>query len=321
MIYSKYNHSLKLQSRRRFIKDSLAFIAFVLLGQMLETQYFIRGLRNFLAGGAVEIGSALLDFLTEKVTNLSENISTIRLFCDGCPGQNKNNPLIHTLMYFLGTGSHNIKEIVVTFPVRGHSFMPADRVFGRVEKLLRKQPTMTTREEYYSVYQSVGEVKKLGEDWSLFNSKCLSKRFRNINLISEKKIIFLKKTETVVGSPSTSDRSSNVHTVTVKSTNHFRFQSDSEQYISLQKRGWSSAKCFSTPLEPVLLGHAIKAAKKKDVASLLELMYGDNWKSNDKLSWYKKVLDEAPECHLTEENDDEENDECDCLEIDIGLHI
>ncbi|KAG8294394.1 hypothetical protein J6590_103880 [Homalodisca vitripennis] len=110
-----------------------------------------------------------------------------------------------------------------------------------------------------------------------------------------------------------------VSTVKVKSTDHFRFQSDTEQFISLQKKGWSSTKCFSTPLEPVPLGHAIKASKKKDVESLLKLMYGDEWKNNANLSWYKIILEETPECHEIE--GDEEECECDCLEPDVGLHI
>ncbi|KAG8287781.1 hypothetical protein J6590_030344 [Homalodisca vitripennis] len=110
-----------------------------------------------------------------------------------------------------------------------------------------------------------------------------------------------------------------VSTVKVKSTDHFRFQSDTEQFISLQKKGWSSTKCFSTPLEPVPLGHAIKASKKKDIEPLLlKLMYGDEWKNNANLSWYKIILEETPECHEIE--GDEEECECDCLEPDVGLH-
>ncbi|KAG8318768.1 hypothetical protein J6590_106134 [Homalodisca vitripennis] len=111
--------------------------------------------------------------------------------------------------------------------------MPADRVFGRVEKLLRKQPTMSTKEDYYTVYQSVGEVRKLGDEWSLVNTKCLSSRFRNVDHISEKKRIFLKKGKAVV--EKTTGRRE-VSTVKVKSTDHFRFQSDTEQLNSLQKK-------------------------------------------------------------------------------------
>ncbi|KAG8300114.1 hypothetical protein J6590_084405 [Homalodisca vitripennis] len=240
-----------------------------------------------LAGrGATVVSSAMLHFLISEAKSLSQNVHTIRLFCDGCPGQTKNNPLIHTLMYFIGTESHNLKEISITFPSR---------------EVIEEAAYHEHQRRLLHCLQSVGEVRKLGDEWSLVNTKCLSSRFRNVDHISEKKRIFLKKGKAVV------------------EKNNCPFQSDTEQFISLQKKGWSSTKCFSTPLEPVPLGNAIKASKKKDVESLLKLMYGDEWKNNTNLSWYKIILEETPECHEIE--GDEEECECDCLEPDVGLHI
>ena len=78
----------------------------------------------------------------------------------GCGAQNKNNIVVQTLLYFLGTHTCSVEEIQITFAIMGHSFLPADRVFGRVEKKLRKKPTIANREEYYSVYEEVGEVTR-----------------------------------------------------------------------------------------------------------------------------------------------------------------
>lgn len=50
------------------------------------------------------------------------------------------------------------------FPVRGHSFLLADRVFGRAEKVLRKKAVITNNEEYYECYQAIGTVTVLGKD-------------------------------------------------------------------------------------------------------------------------------------------------------------
>ncbi|KAK9701039.1 hypothetical protein QE152_g30866 [Popillia japonica] len=70
----------------------------------------------------------------------SENITTVCLFCDGCGGQNKNSTymgmLCNWLYYF---ASPHIKHCEVIFPVVGHSFLPPDRVFGNIEKAVRKQ--------------------------------------------------------------------------------------------------------------------------------------------------------------------------------------
>lgn len=82
-----------------------------------------------LAGrGSVEVSSALLthlDSLTYK------DVTFLRLFCDGCGGQNKNSHLIPALYYWLKVKSPpGLQEVQLIFPVRGHSFLPTDRAFG-----------------------------------------------------------------------------------------------------------------------------------------------------------------------------------------------
>ncbi|CAH2088951.1 unnamed protein product [Euphydryas editha] len=80
------------------------------------------------------VASAVYDRLckTNKI-----GISRIRLVADGCGGQNKNSILIGMCCKWL-LDNGNIKSLEVIFPVTGHSFMPADRFFGVVEKKLRK---------------------------------------------------------------------------------------------------------------------------------------------------------------------------------------
>lgn len=101
--------------------------------------------------GSVEIGSALYNHLSSM--NIKNSVQTIRLFCDGCGGQNKNNHIIHMLMQWLYSKSPaQVKEIHLFFPVRGHSFLPADRVFGRLEKDIRKKPVITFKDEYHDIF-------------------------------------------------------------------------------------------------------------------------------------------------------------------------
>lgn len=95
--------------------------------------------------GATEVGSALQYLKFQDYTG----IETVRLFCDGCGGQNKNSHIIHTMLFWLINHSPTeIKQIQITYPARGHSFLPADRVFGRIEKVIKKYPVITTKEEY-----------------------------------------------------------------------------------------------------------------------------------------------------------------------------
>lgn len=48
-------------------------------------------------------------------------------------GQNKNRILIAMCARWL-LSTENITDVELVFPVRGHSFMPSDRVFGVCEK-------------------------------------------------------------------------------------------------------------------------------------------------------------------------------------------
>lgn len=101
-------------------------------------------------------------------------------------GQNKNCHIIHTLAFWLRNKSpKSIKEIRMFFPVRGHSFLPADRAFGRLEKELKKIPVITTQEEYFHIFEKHGKVHKLYEDWKLYDIKAIEQ-----NNITKKSVVF-----------------------------------------------------------------------------------------------------------------------------------
>ncbi|GBN46865.1 hypothetical protein AVEN_2928-2-1, partial [Araneus ventricosus] len=90
-------------------------------------------------------------------------------------------------------GGDRKSHLSVNKKTRGHSFLPADGIFGRVEKILRKNVTITSKEQYYELYEKVGVVKILGTDWKLFNTKSLNVYCKNLPFISELKRIVLEK--------------------------------------------------------------------------------------------------------------------------------
>ncbi|CAG9838697.1 unnamed protein product [Diabrotica balteata] len=92
--------------------------------------------------GANEISSCLFYYLN-SIVDLSP-YKTIRLICDGCGGQNKNTILISMVAYWLSKAPGNIKEVQLVFPVTGHSFIPPDRVFGNIEKEIKKQENIVS---------------------------------------------------------------------------------------------------------------------------------------------------------------------------------
>ncbi|GFN82204.1 4-diphosphocytidyl-2-c-methyl-d-erythritol kinase [Plakobranchus ocellatus] len=61
------------------------------------------------------------------------------------------------------------------FPVRGHSFLPADRVFGRIEQDIRRTPTILLPEDYYDILRRHGNLHCYLEDWQSYDFKSATK--------------------------------------------------------------------------------------------------------------------------------------------------
>jgi len=99
--------------------------------------------------GANQVSSGVIHFLKwldEEKSKVSGPPKTLRLFSDACSSQNKNSVMIGVLAMFLNT-CHSFNKIQHFFPVRGHSYMPPDRVFGVIEKKMRKKESIVSPRE------------------------------------------------------------------------------------------------------------------------------------------------------------------------------
>ncbi|XP_046673782.1 uncharacterized protein LOC124362930 [Homalodisca vitripennis] len=120
------------------------------------------------AKGSSEIASCVRHRLSETV--YPENVHTIRLFADGAGGQNKNTILITALLNWLLTKApQHIKTIVIHYPVPGHSYIPPDRVFGVIERKVRKVESITHPNTYFDIFRESGTVNRLGLDFDVEN--------------------------------------------------------------------------------------------------------------------------------------------------------
>ena len=117
--------------------------------------------------GSNQVASALKDFLDRLLAN-APGIKKVVLYSDSCIGQNKNFAVLG-LLNMLAT-EHAI-EIEHVFPVRGHSYMPADRAFGRVEKKLRRIEEILLPEQYFAEFAKVGHVHVHGQNWHAYDIK------------------------------------------------------------------------------------------------------------------------------------------------------
>lgn len=79
--------------------------------------------------GAQEVGSCLIKYILERVDN---NVKRLILWSDSCGGQNRNIKL--TLMLKAILNDHpTIEQINIRFLESGHSFLPNDTDFGKIE--------------------------------------------------------------------------------------------------------------------------------------------------------------------------------------------
>lgn len=127
------------------------------------------------AKGANQIASAVYHRL--KATDFTQ-YKKIKLCSDGCGGQNRNSIVLGMVIWFLQEiAPKNILEIELVFPVTGHSFLPSDRVFGRIEKELKKIPVITDPETYVTIFKEHSTVTKLADievlDWKEASQKSL----------------------------------------------------------------------------------------------------------------------------------------------------
>ncbi|VEN57645.1 unnamed protein product [Callosobruchus maculatus] len=295
----------KVPIQDAFYAQQLSFYFFCVTATNCKNPVFYSWMESQAGRGATEISSALLDFLQK--TNFAPDIHTLRLFSDGCGGQNKNSFVIHMLMlwlYHFAPGT--IKKIELIFPVRGHSYLPADRIFGRVEKILRRHAVIKTPEKYWELYHQVGEIRKLGSDWSLVNIKGASLSLKKLQGISSSKRIIIKRGKT--------------SGVAVKSEVLYRTDDPTKKYQTLLK---PKKRLDRIELCEVPLGREIKQKKVVSLKKLLVALSGAQWYSTDpELKWLAEIL-ERTGINYNDGDDQYENGEeaCECVENDENYFI
>ena len=103
--------------------------------------------------GSDEVVSSLHTFLSK----LPPEVDTLRLYSDGCGGQNKNSTVMQYLFTLVSEGK--FRHIRHYFPVTGHSFLPNDRDFGRTELNKRKNERVYSPEQWLAIIKGARQRK------------------------------------------------------------------------------------------------------------------------------------------------------------------
>ncbi len=247
------------------------------------------------AKGSNEIASALFHCLSQ--VDLS-GYSTIRLCADGCGGQNRNSTMICMCIYFLLKIAHKrVRNIELIFPIPGHSFLPSDRVFGRIEKALKKIPVIADPQVYIDVFSQHGSVVKLGSDCPVKNWKVAAGEFMKPPGCWHFKFSLSKRF--VI------QRSRSGNNALVRG--EMNYMSDFGSARSVSKKGKDVNMMSPTT---VTSGIAVKAKKLNDVKKLLEKHFGMEWQTRSELEFYKELLIEGGCCDDGDDGDRHEEGSC-----------
>lgn len=189
-----------------------------------------------------------------------------------------------------------IKQIQLIFPIVGHSYLPSDRVFGRIEKVIRTHDVIVNPKEYNKIFSLYGTVRHLGTDfpvldWKTAVGKVLKPpRQWHFRFAPTKRIMFSR---------------SKKGNVLVQGEVHYN--SNSGTLKSILKKGTSVNSIDPQPLQNEV---PVKPLKLQDVDKLLKKHYGDEWRALEELSYYSKVIDAQRELPVVdgipEANDQEE---------------
>lgn len=150
--------------------------------------------------GAQEVGSCLINFIRNK---LDPNVKDLVLWSDCCGGQNRNIKIVVMLKAILHS-HHTLRTISFKYLESGHTFLPNDTDFSKIETQLKFHERIYTANEYMQVIRCCKKknplhvTKMTKEDF--LSSKNIEKNIvnRKIYINKEKtnwlqtKVIFIK---------------------------------------------------------------------------------------------------------------------------------
>ncbi|KAF2363661.1 hypothetical protein FHG87_005576 [Trinorchestia longiramus] len=202
--------------------------------------------------GANEICSCILEFLMTRNLSAIERVNTFS-YC--CGSQNSNRTMISFMMW--ACKKFDLKSWEHQFMEPGHSYLPNDSDFGKIEKRKKKCGPIYCKETYSALIKD-------SQPKSQFNVLDMSGKFKNVhNLVEQRKFVnangesfdFLKL---------------KWYKVFQNNSVHFRQTdgNDSIQHIEFP----SLAESFETDLHPSVQSIKISKEKYKDLMALLQFV-------------------------------------------------
>lgn len=206
--------------------------------------------------------------------------------------KSKHNHDWNVIIFFVSNCPPNIIKIEIVFPIPGHSFLPPDRIFGRIEKILKNQPTITDPETYLNIFKDHGTVNILGTDCPVMDWKSSVAEFFkpvgawHFKFSLAKRFILTKNTNG-----------------NVSVCGELYYNSNTGIAKPILKKG-KRLEHFSPQRIPI--GVPVKPAKLADVRKLLVKHFGEEWHQREDLLFFKTLLSEVSQVVVPEDIIEEE---------------
>lgn len=126
--------------------------------------------------GAQEVGSCLKKFIFEILKPGTQHLT---LWSDCCGGQNRNIKMV-LLMKAILNDHPDLKTITLKFLESGHTFLPNDTDFGKIESRLKQFQRLYTADDYINV------IKVCKKKQTIASNKNDMRRFRGYKNVGEK---------------------------------------------------------------------------------------------------------------------------------------
>lgn len=242
--------------------------------QTKENTFMYVWTENQFSKGSNEISSALFHRLSQ--TKL-EGVTTLRLVCDGCGGQNKNCIIVATCAKWFLTAPVHLNSIEIIYPVTGHSFLPSDRIFGRIEQQLKRKEVIASPEEYEKVFANFGTVIRMGINCDVADWK--QEAYRIFKGTASWHFKFSVTKRIIL------NRAKNGMNVLIRGEPHYR--NDLGQAKSVCKPAKNINMINPDVIE---MGVPVNNLKLRDVKKLLVKHWGEDWEKVDNLQFFKNIF-------------------------------
>ena len=114
--------------------------------------------------GPDEVVSLLMDFIMKHV---APSVKTLYAFSDACTGQNRNRTMVQ--FWYTLVHSGRLSNVRHMYPTRGHSYNACDRDFTSLELRKRKQDTLYTPYQWFTMLRTARKHMHLN-----LYSRCIS---------------------------------------------------------------------------------------------------------------------------------------------------